>query len=73
VREYRSCYLAGRDPQPCAAVVNPATDRSVALTLPGYRHALALRGGALADGGTVSRAGAAPVSLGPASGAVLFR
>jgi hypothetical protein len=73
VREYRSCYLAGRDPQPCAAVVNPATDRSVALTLPGYRHALALRGGALADGGTVSRAGAAPVSLGPASGPVLFR
>ncbi|HTJ24923.1 MAG TPA: hypothetical protein VMA36_02060 [Candidatus Limnocylindria bacterium] len=72
VREYRRCYLAGRDPQPCAAVVNPAR-ASVTLALPGYRHALTLRGGAASDGGTLSRTAPAPGSLGPASGTVLFR
>jgi hypothetical protein len=73
VREYRRCYLAGRDPQPCAAVVNPDARATVTLSLPAYRHALALRGGAAPDGGTVSRNAPAPASLAPATGTVLFR
>lgn len=73
VREYRRCYLAGKDPQPCAAVVNPSGSRSVGVTLPAYRHALALRGGALADGGSLRRDAPAPATLEAASGTVLFR
>lgn len=73
VREYRRCYLAGEDPQPCAAVVNPSSSKKVTIALPGYRHALALRGGALADGGSLRRDAPAPATLEPASGTVLFR
>ncbi|HYZ16455.1 MAG TPA: hypothetical protein VE591_08645, partial [Candidatus Acidoferrum sp.] len=73
VREYRRCYLAGEAPLPCAAVVNPSAARSVTITLPGYRHALALSGGAIADGGRARRDAPAPSALQPATGTVLFR
>lgn len=73
VREYRRCYLAGQDPQPCAAVVNPSASHSVPVALPAYRHALALNGGAIADGGSLRRDAAAPAALQPASGTILFR
>jgi hypothetical protein len=73
VREYRRCSLAGRPIGPCAAVVNPSPSFSTPVDLPAYRHALALRGGAIPDGGTLRTDAPAPTRLPRASGTILFR
>lgn len=72
-REYASCYLAGQDMGPCAAVVNP-TGAAVPFPFTQYHHTLALSGGGILDGGTVSTAGAAPAASLPAlSGEIVFQ
>jgi hypothetical protein len=72
-REYARCYVHGVAIGKCAAVVNPSATQTVAIGLHGYAHALALHGGAIPDGGTVSTDGARPAELPPATGAVLLR
>ena len=73
VREFAQCYIARVAAGPCAAVVNPSSTASAAFPLHGYRAALALRGGSIADGGTVAFSAAVPASLGPASAAIVVK
>lgn len=52
VREYRTCYIAGRFVGACAAAVNP--DKSEHdLSLHGYHRTLVLQGSGIFDGGRV--------------------
>jgi hypothetical protein len=72
-RAYGACYLAGRSVGPCVAAVNPdATPH--ALDLPGYHHTLALSGGGVLYGGSVSVDGPAPpAQLSALSALIAFR
>jgi hypothetical protein len=73
VREFAQCYIARAAAGPCAAVVNPSSTGSVAFPLHGYRAALALRGGSIADAGSVAFSAPVPSSLGPASAAIVVK
>lgn len=73
VREYAHCYLRGEAAGPCAAVVNPSGSRTAEVGVRGYTHAVAMHGGAIPDGGTVSIQAPVPSVLPPASGTVVFR
>ncbi|MBC5827314.1 MAG: hypothetical protein GIW99_06485 [Candidatus Eremiobacteraeota bacterium] len=72
-REYGACYIAGVSVGPCAVAVN--TD-AAAYSHPfpwgsKYQHTLALSGGGILDGGTISADGPAPASSIPGNGAVI--
>ncbi|GAC1578063.1 MAG: hypothetical protein NVS3B7_11590 [Candidatus Elarobacter sp.] len=73
LREYARCFLHGRPAGPCAAVVNPSASRTVFARVPGYAHALDVRGDSLWDHGTATVDAVAPRDLPPATGAVIFR
>lgn len=80
VREFEACYDAGKPVGPCAAVVNPDPDASVALGRLHhlYAHSLRVAGTSLCqcygDTGSLSLSGPpAPQTLPAASGYVLFR
>jgi hypothetical protein len=69
-RQYGACYLAGVSVGRCAVVVNSDTT-SHAFPYTGYHHTLALSGGGILDGGTVSATGSAPPSsLAPVSAVI---
>lgn len=73
VRAYGSCYLAGASVGPCAVVVNPSSS-SEPFPLTGYNHTLALSGGGILDGGTVSTSGPPPpATLGAMGAAIVFQ
>ena len=80
VREFEACYDSGKAVGPCAAVVNPDPDASVALGRLHhvYAHSLRVAGTSLCqcygDTGSLSLSGPpAPRQLPAASGYVLFR
>jgi hypothetical protein len=73
VREFQRCYVARVPVGPCAAVVNPSSSGSVPWPLPGYRSALALGGGSIADGGHMNFLAPVPAALPPASAAIVIR
>jgi hypothetical protein len=77
VRQYRHCYVRGREVGPCAAVVNPDTGTSYPFPpeLKGkYDHTLVLRGAGVLDGGTISIQGPAPPSrIGAVQAVIVFR
>jgi hypothetical protein len=77
VRQYRRCYLRGREVGPCAAVVNPDTGTSHPFPLElkeKYRHRLILRGAGVIDGGMISTRGPAPpASIGAVQAVIVFR
>lgn len=72
VREFARCYVARAPVGPCAAVVNPSTG-TVPWPLAGYRSALALSGGSIADGGRMRFAAPVPAALPPASAAIVIQ
>ena len=72
VREFARCYVARTPVGACAAVVNPGTG-SVPWPLPGYRSALALVGGSIADGGRMRFAAPVPAALPAASAAIVIQ
>lgn len=77
VRQYRHCYLKGREVGPCAAVVNPDTGTSHPFPpelKEKYHHSLVLRGAGILDGGTISTRGPAPPArLGAVQAVIVFR
>ncbi len=73
VREFDRCYLARAPIGACAAVVNPSATAVIAWPLAGYRASVRLRGGSIADGGTVALDGAVPATLAPASAVIALR
>jgi len=73
VREFGACYVARVAAGACAAVVNPSSTASAPWPLRGYRAALALRGGSIADGGAAAFTAAVPATLGPASAAIVIK
>jgi hypothetical protein len=73
VREFAHCYVARVAAGPCAAVVNPSSTASAPWPLHGYRAALALHGGSIADGGAVAFTGPVPETLAPATAAIVIK
>jgi hypothetical protein len=77
VRQYRHCYLRGREVGPCAAVVNPDTGTSHPFPpelKEKYHHRLVLRGAGILDGGTISTRGPAPAAnLDAVQAVIVFR
>lgn len=71
-RQYRRCYLGGRLVGACAAAVNPDGVPHI-FPYSGYRRTLALSGGGVLDGGTVSAGGPAPANLPPLSAVIAFQ
>lgn len=73
-RQYNACYIGGSSVGKCAVVVNPDKVNSHAFPYTGYHHTLALSGGGILDGGTVSSQGAAPPSsLPPLTAVIAFQ
>lgn len=73
-RQYHACYIGGTSVGKCAVVVNPDPSNSHAFPYTGYHHTLALTGGGILDGGTVSSQGPAPPSsLAPLTAAIAFQ
>jgi len=70
-REYGSCYLAGKLIGACAVVVNSDSTSEAFPWRTKYHHTLALSGGGILDGGTVSAAGPAPPAYVPALSSVI--
>jgi hypothetical protein len=77
VRQYRHCYVTGREVGPCAAVVNPDTGTSYPFPpelKEKYHHTLVLRGAGVLDGGTISIEGPAPPArIGAVEALIVFR
>jgi len=74
-REYRKCYIGGAAVGACAVVVNPDRQNSHDYPYSGkYQHTLALTGGGVLDGGSVSTLGSTPPDvLAPLSAVIVFR
>jgi hypothetical protein len=73
VREFARCYVARAPVGACAAVVNPSSTTTVPWPLSGYRAALQLTGGSIADGGHLQFSAPVPTVLSPAGAAVVLR
>lgn len=74
-REYRKCYIGGAAVGACAVVVNPDRQNSHDFPYSGkYQHTLALTGGGVLDGGSVSTSGPSPPAvLAPLAAVIVFR
>jgi hypothetical protein len=72
-RQYAECFLHGQFVGACIAAVNPDPTYSHAFPSSGYTRTLALSGGGVLDGGTVSVNGPAPQTLGPGEAAIAFK
>lgn len=73
MREFSACYYRGSARGKCAVVVNPSYTTSARIPTTAYRHAMALSGYGVLDGGSASFAAAAPASLAPGTAAILFQ
>lgn len=76
VREYTTCYLAGKSVGHCAVIVNSGTSSTLAMPKMSYSysHTLSVSGAGVIDGGSVSAAGAAPpASVPPETGVIAIQ
>jgi hypothetical protein len=73
VQVYRSCYYRGKGLGSCEIAVNPNSTDAELPNFGAYRHAAALHGSGVLDGGTVTFDAGIPDDLEPQTAAILVR